>query len=202
MSEVSEAIQAKCLAFSDRIIKLNDYLLKEAANAKPTYKIVKGKRVYEKSVPVYLQSVSNLCNQLLRAGTSIGANNAEACNAISKADFKSKSFIALKEARESLYWIDLLHRNSYLDDKQYQSIYDDAEELVKIMVQSAIRIKNFSYLCPQNKRSIMIVTNQATDTKRNFNATSTRNRIMASTMSVDEYFDELIDKVREDYANL
>ena len=134
MSEVSEAIQEKCLAFSDRIIKLNDYLLKEAANAKPTYKIVKGKRVYEKSVPVYLQSVSNLCNQLLRAGTSIGANNAEACNAISKADFKSKSFIALKEARESLYWIDLLHRNSYLDDKQYQSIYDDAEELVKILV--------------------------------------------------------------------
>lgn len=48
----------------------------------------------------------------------------------------------------------------------------------------------------------MIVTNQATDTKQNFNATSTRNRIMASTMSVDEYFDELIDKVREDYANL
>ena len=47
----------------------------------------------------------------------------------------------------------------------------------------------------------MIVTNQATDTKRNFNVTSTRNRIMASTMSVDEYFDELIDKVREDYAN-
>ena len=47
----------------------------------------------------------------------------------------------------------------------------------------------------------MIVTNQATDTKRNSNATSTRNRIMASTMSVDEYFDELIDKVREDYVN-
>ena len=46
----------------------------------------------------------------------------------------------------------------------------------------------------------MIVTNQATDTKQNSNATSTRNRIMASTMSVDEYFDELIDKVREDYA--
>ena len=93
-----------------------------------------GKRIYNKSIPVHLQAVSNLCNQLLRAGTSIGANNAEACNAISKADFKSKSFIALKEARESLYWIDLLHRNSYLDDKQYQSIYDDAEELVKILV--------------------------------------------------------------------
>ncbi|MCF2559919.1 four helix bundle protein [Prevotella brevis] len=96
--------------------------------------MVNGKRVYNKSIPVHLQAVSNLCNQLLRAGTSIGANNAEACNAISKADFKSKSFIALKEARESLYWIDLLYRNSYLDDKQYQSIYDDAEELVKILV--------------------------------------------------------------------
>ena len=70
------------------------------------------------------------------------------------------------------------------------------------MVQSTARFKSFSYLCPQNKSSIMIVTNQATDTKQNFNATSTRNRIMASTMSVDEYFDELIDKVREDYANL
>ncbi len=133
MSEISEAIQAKCLAFSDRIIKLNDYLLKEAANAKPTYKIVKGKRVYEKSVPVYLQSVSNLCNQLLRAGTSIGANNAEASSAISKADFKSKSYIALKEARESLYWLDLLHRNGYLTDVQFNSLYTDCEELVKVL---------------------------------------------------------------------
>ena len=134
MSAVSEAIQAKCLAFGDRIIKLNDYLLEQAANKKPGYKMVNGKRVYNKPVPVYLQAVSNLCNQLLRAGTSIGANNAEACNAVSKADFKSKSFIALKEARESLYWLELLHRNKYLDDKQFQSIYDDAEELVKILV--------------------------------------------------------------------
>ena len=133
MSEVSEAIQAKCLAFGDRIIKLNDFLLKEAANKKPPYKMVKGKRVYEKAVPVYLQSVSNLCNQLLRAGTSIAANNAEATGAISKADFKSKSYIALKEARESLYWIELLYRNNYLDGKQYQSIYNDCEELVKVL---------------------------------------------------------------------
>ena len=140
MSEVSEAIQAKCLAFGDRIIKLNDYLLKEAANAKPTYKIVKGKRVYEKSVPVYLQSVSNLCNQLLRAGTSIGANNAEACNAVSKQDFRSKSYIALKEARESLYWIELLKRNKYIDEKLYQSIYEDCEELVKLLVHRCKKI--------------------------------------------------------------
>lgn len=133
MSEISDAIQNKCLAFGDRVIKLNDYLLKEAANAKPTYKIVKGKRVYDKPVPVYLQSVSNLCNQLLRAGTSIGANNAEASSAISKADFKSKSYIALKEAKESLYWLELLHRNNFLTDVQFFSIYTDAEELVKVL---------------------------------------------------------------------
>ena len=134
MSAIGDAIQEKCLAFGDRIIKLNDFLLKAAANAKPSFKMVNGKRVYDKPVPVYLQSVANLSNQLLRAGTSIGANNAEATNAISKADFKSKSFIALKEARESLYWIDLLHRNNYLDEVQYTSIHQDCEELVKLLM--------------------------------------------------------------------
>ena len=133
MSEIADSIQTKFLAFSDRVIKLNDYLLKEAANAKPAFKVVKGRRVYEKSIPVYLQSVANISNQLLRAGTSIGANNAEATSGISKADFKSKSYIALKEARESLYWLQLLHRNDYLNDKQFESIYTDCEELVKIL---------------------------------------------------------------------
>ena len=147
MSEISEVIQAKCLAFSDRIIKLNDYLLAQAVAAHEDYRKSKiqkkGKQtssflhqtsdISVAAVPVYLQAVSNLCNQLLRAGTSIGANNAEAAGAISKADFKSKSYIALKEARESLYWIDLLHRNGYLDDNQYQSIYNDCEELVKVL---------------------------------------------------------------------
>lgn len=154
MSEISDAIQAKCLAFGDRVIRLNDYLLEQASQkydaGRQKYGMRKGKSSFSHQtsdfsqpssfrhrtsrVPVHLQSVAALANQLLRSGTSIGANNAEACNAISKADFKSKSFIALKEARESLYWIDLLHRNDYLDDKQYQSIYDDAEELVKILV--------------------------------------------------------------------
>jgi four helix bundle protein len=134
MSEIGDIIHGKCLAFGDRVIKLNDYLLEQAANAKPHYTIVKGKRVYEKPIPVHLQAVSNLCNQLLRAGTSIGANNAEATNAISDTDYRSKSFIALKEARESLYWIQLLHRNGYIDNKQFESIYSDCEELVKIFV--------------------------------------------------------------------
>jgi four helix bundle protein len=91
-------------------------------------------------VPVHLQAVAVLCNQLLRSGTSIGANNAEATNAVSKTDYRAKSFIALKEARESLYWIELLHRNKYIDDKQYQSIYIDCEELVKIIVTRCKKI--------------------------------------------------------------
>jgi four helix bundle protein len=130
MSEISDAIQAKCLAFGDRIIKLNDYLLEQAANKHQPSSI----KHHPSRVPVHLQSVAALANQLLRSGTSIGANNAEACNAITKSDFKSKSYIALKEARESLYWIELLHRNSYIDDRQYESIYGDCEELVRILV--------------------------------------------------------------------
>ena len=148
MSEISDAIQAKCLAFSDRIIKLNDYLLEQASQKYNAGHQKYGMRKSKTSdlsqpssfshrtsrVPVHLQSVAALANQLLRSGTSIGANNAEACNAVSKQDFRSKSYIALKEARESLYWIELLHRNNYIDDKQFNSIYTDCEELVKILV--------------------------------------------------------------------
>ena len=130
MSEIGDKIQEKCLAFGDRIIKLNDYLLEQASKREK----VRSKKEKGGRIPIQLLSVANLCNQLLRSGTSIGANDAEATNAISKADFKSKSFIALKEARESLYWLELLHRNNYIDDKQYQSIYSDCEELVKILV--------------------------------------------------------------------
>ena len=130
MSVFTETIQEKCLAFGDRIIKLNDYLLTQAGKRED----VRSKKEKSGRIPIQLLSVANLSNQLLRAGTSIGANNAEAINAISKADFKSKSFIALKEARESLYWIELLHRNGYLDDNQFESIHNDCEELVKILV--------------------------------------------------------------------
>ena len=138
MSEFGDVVQGKCDAFADRVVRLNDFLLKQAANAEPEvrWQMVDGrnKKVTVKPIPVYLQAVSNICNQLLRAGTSIGANNSEATSAISKADYKAKSYIALKEARESLYWIELLHRNGYLDDKEFESIHSDCEELVKIFV--------------------------------------------------------------------
>ena len=69
-----------------------------------------------------------------RVVTEVNEVNAEATNAVSRQDFRSKSYIALKEARESLYWIELLKRNNYIDERQYQSIYADCEELVKILV--------------------------------------------------------------------
>ena len=111
MSEIGDKIQAKCLAFGDRIIKLNDYLLAQAASKRydggsKRYDLRRRKsalspqpsdlshpssfRHRTSRVPVHLQSVAALANQLLRSGTSIGANNAEATNAISKADFKSQ----------------------------------------------------------------------------------------------------------------
>ena len=136
MSEYVDKVQAKCDAFADRVVKLNDYLLDQSANKKPEVlkKTANGKSIFRKPIPVYLQAVANICNQLLRAGTSIGANNSEATSAISKADYKAKSYIALKEARESLYWINLLHRNGYLEEKEYDSIYADADELVRMLV--------------------------------------------------------------------
>lgn len=73
MSEIGDKIQEKCMAFADRVIKLNDYLLEQAAN-KHLPSFIKH---HTSRVPVHLQSVANLCNQLLRAGTSIGANNAK-----------------------------------------------------------------------------------------------------------------------------
>lgn len=94
MAEFTEKVHEKCQAFGDRIVKLNDYLLVQASKNEE----LRDKKEKRKSIPIFLLSISNICNQLLRAGTSIGANNAEAINAISKNDYRSKSHIALKEA--------------------------------------------------------------------------------------------------------
>lgn len=138
MSEIGDKIQEKCEAFGDRVIKLNDYLLEQESKKEDE----RCKKTKSGRIPISLKSVANLSNQLLRAGTSIGANNAEATNAISKADFKSKSFIALKEARESLYWLQLLHRNKFIDDRQHESLHADCEELVKILVHRCKKLND------------------------------------------------------------
>ena len=75
-----------------------------------------------------------LSRQALRSGTAIGALIREAEHAQSKADFVSKMSIALKEANETEYWIDLLHQSNYIDDKNYKSIHPDIVELLKLLV--------------------------------------------------------------------
>ena len=74
-----------------------------------------------------------MSKQLLRSGTSIGANTRESKNAQSRGDFQSKLSIALKEADETEYWLDLLHATDYLDDKIFNSMNDDCVELIKML---------------------------------------------------------------------
>ena len=75
-----------------------------------------------------------LSKQLLRCGTSIGANISEAQKAQTKADFNSKMNIALKEANETQYWLKLLYRTDYITEKEYNSIIEDIKEIVSILV--------------------------------------------------------------------
>lgn len=75
-----------------------------------------------------------LSKQLLRSGTSIGANVTEAQKAQSTADFNAKLNIALKEANETEYWLRLLRKTDYLDDKEFNSIYTDVKEIIAILV--------------------------------------------------------------------
>ncbi len=74
--------------------------------------------------------------QLGRSGTSVGANIREAHYAQSRADFVSKLQIALKEANETLYWLQLLHRASYLDSARYESLRAACNALVSMLVSS------------------------------------------------------------------
>ena len=74
-----------------------------------------------------------LSKQLLRSGTSIGANLAEAQYGSSRKDFLNKVYIALKECAETLYWLELLYSCDYLTDAEYQSLHSDCDELRKIL---------------------------------------------------------------------
>ncbi len=75
-----------------------------------------------------------LSKQLLRCGTSIGANVKEAIRGQSKADFYAKLNIALKETSETEYWLELLNESGYVEASHFNSIYADCQELLKILV--------------------------------------------------------------------
>ena len=75
-----------------------------------------------------------LAKQLLRSGTSIGANIAEAQKAQTKPDFNAKMNIALKEANETEYWLKLLYKTEYLTEKEFDNIEKDVKEIIAILV--------------------------------------------------------------------
>ena len=110
-------IQNKSFDFALRVIKLYQYLKEK-------------KKEYVMS------------KQLLRSGTSIGAMVRESEYAENKADFIHKLSIALKEANESDYWIELLHKSEYIDDKGYHSIHLDIQEIKKLLTSIINSSKN------------------------------------------------------------
>ncbi|MFZ1705834.1 MAG: four helix bundle protein [Saprospiraceae bacterium] len=93
----------------------------------------------------YLQSEEKefvLSKQLLRSGTSIGANIEESIGGQSEKDFLSKLSIAYKEARETMYWLKLLKATDYLSEDQAESLLTDAEELCRIIGKIQITLKS------------------------------------------------------------
>ena len=107
---VSESITLeKSKSFAIRVVKLYRYL----SESKKEYVLSK---------------------QLLKSGTSIGANLAESTCAISKKDFAAKVYIALKECSETMYWLELLFKTNYLTEDEYSSVNNDCEELKRLLM--------------------------------------------------------------------
>jgi four helix bundle protein len=109
-------VASKSKAFALRIIKLYKYLTLE-------------KKEYV------------LSKQILRSGTSIGANITEALSGISTNDFYAKIYISFKESSETKYWLELLHESDYINDEQFNSIYEDCLELNKLLSSITKSIK-------------------------------------------------------------
>ena len=92
-----------------------------------------------------------LARQLLRSGTSIGANLTEAKYAISRKEFKVKAKISLKECAETEYWLDLLKATNLLTQTEYDSIIADCKELLRLLISTAKQLSENSYQVTDKK---------------------------------------------------
>ncbi len=115
MEDKDKIYKEKFLKFAVRIVKLRQYL-----NDKNEY---------------------SLANQILRSGTSIGANHREAIYSESNADFIHKLSVAQKECNETLYWLELLYATGYITEEQYLSLLADGEEIMKMLTASILSAK-------------------------------------------------------------
>ena len=104
-------IVEKSEQFADRIVKMHKYLSKRR------------------------EGNSDILKQIVRSGTSVGANVSESKFAQSGADFLTKLTIALKEANETKFWINRLYAGDYLNETEYNSIINDCEEIISILVK-------------------------------------------------------------------
>lgn len=116
MPRKDSPLQLKSEVFAGRIVKLYGYLTK-------------------------VKKENTMANQVLRSGTSIGANIAESRNAQSPADFISKLSIALKESGETEFWLKSLHEAGFLSDLEFQSIISDNVEIGKMLTSSIKTMK-------------------------------------------------------------
>ncbi|MBK7229523.1 MAG: four helix bundle protein [Ignavibacteriales bacterium] len=110
----------KSFNFSVRVLKLYRFLLKQDRSLEPILK------------------------QILRSGTSIGANITEAQNAPSTKDFINKLNISLKEARESEFWLNLFKASDIINEKSFKSLQQDCKELIKLLIAIIKTAKNNS----------------------------------------------------------
>ena len=111
MPKKENVIVEKTELFADRIVKMYKYLLNKKERNEAILK------------------------QVVRSGTSIGANAAEGQYAQTKADFLTKMSIALKEANETKFWLNRLYKGGFLSTKEYKSIITDNEEILNILVK-------------------------------------------------------------------
>lgn len=116
MNKKDKIYKEKFMAFAIRMVNLKNYLNEQ-------------KHEY------------NIADQIQRSGTAIGANHREAIAAESDTDFVHKLAIAQKECSETLYWLELLKATSYIDEPMYNSLYADAEEIMRMLTASIVTIK-------------------------------------------------------------
>lgn len=116
MNDKQRQIQEKCIDFAVRVDSLRKYLNKE-------------KKEYNKA------------DQVDRSASAIGALYSEAIHAESEADYIHKLGIAQKEANETVYWFKVIYRCGYIDDKLYESLVADAEELYRIITAVIVSMK-------------------------------------------------------------
>lgn len=117
MNEKDKIYKEKFMAFAIRVVKLKNFLNEQ-------------KHEY------------NIADQIQRSGTAIGANHREAIAAESEIDFVHRLAIAQKECNETLYWLELLQATDYIDEPMFNSLYADAEEIMRMLTASIITTKN------------------------------------------------------------